>query len=87
MLAKVVDSCPPCDSEKGMRGVVHRKGSPLRMLRGHRELSLNWFRATGQLSSGVVEGLNTTAKLTPRKAYGFRTSHAADIALSHTLGA
>ncbi len=58
-----------------------------RMLRGHRELVLNGFRANGQLSSGSVEGLNTKAKLTMRKAFGFRTSHAREIAVSHTLGA
>ncbi len=58
-----------------------------RMLRGHRELLLNWFRAKGQLSSGVVEGFNTKAKLTTRKAFGFRSYHAAEVALYHTLGA
>jgi transposase len=58
-----------------------------RMLRGHRELLLNWFRAKGQLSSGVVEGFNTKAKLTTRKAFGFRTYHALEVALYHTLGA
>ena len=58
-----------------------------RMLRGHRELVLNGFRANGQLSSGSVEGLKTKAKLTMRKAFGFRTSHAREIAVSHTLGA
>ncbi len=57
------------------------------MLRQHRQLLLNWFRAKGQLSSGVVEGFNNKAKLTIRKAYGFRTYHAAEIALYHTLGA
>ena len=58
-----------------------------RMLRRHRELLLNYFRAHGQLSSGVVEGLNTKAKLTTRKAFGFRTYHALELALYHTLGA
>lgn len=58
-----------------------------RMLRGHRELLLNWFRAKGRLSSGVVEGFNTKAKLTTRKAFGFRSFHAAEVALYHTLGA
>ena len=58
-----------------------------RMLRGHRELLLNWFHAKGQLSSGSVEGLNTKAKLTIRKAFGFRTYHALEMALYHTLGA
>ncbi len=58
-----------------------------RMLRGHRDLLLNWFRAKGQLSSGVVEGFNAKAKLTTRKAYGFRTFHAQEVALYHALGA
>ncbi len=40
-----------------------------------------------QFSSAIVEGFNTKAKLTTRKAYGFRTYHAAEIALYHTLGA
>jgi transposase len=48
---------------------------------------LNWFRAKRQLSSGVVEGFNTKAKLTTRKAFGFRTCHALEVALYHTLGA
>src|SRR3954463_10275043 len=42
-------------------------------LRSHRELIPNYFRAKKQFSSGVVEGLNDKAKLTMRKAYGFRT--------------
>jgi Transposase and inactivated derivatives len=58
-----------------------------RMLRGHRELLLNWFRAKGQLSSATVEGFNNKVKLTTRKAFGFRTYHAVEIALYHTLGA
>jgi len=57
------------------------------MLRRHRTLLLNWFEAKGQMSSGVVEGFNTKAKLTIRKAYRFRTFHAAEMALYHTLGA
>lgn len=57
------------------------------MLRNHRALILNWFRAKGRLSSGVVEGFNTKAKLTTRKAFGFRTYHALEVALYHTLGA
>ena len=34
-------------------------------------------------SSGIVEGLNNKVKLTLRKAYGFRTLEAAEIALYH----
>ncbi|PTQ88142.1 transposase, partial [Nitrosomonas nitrosa] len=39
-----------------------------------------------QFSSGIVEGFNTKAKLITRKAYGFRTFHATEIALYHALG-
>jgi hypothetical protein len=46
-----------------------------------------WFRAKGQLSSGVVEGFSAKAKLTTRKAYGFRTYHGLEVALYHALGA
>ena len=52
-----------------------------------RWLLLNWFRAKGQLSSGVVEGFNAKAKLTSRKSFGFRASRSAEIALYHALGA
>ena len=57
-----------------------------RSLREHRDLILNWFRAKGTVSAGSVEGLNNKAKLTTRKAYGFRTYEAIEIALYHTLG-
>lgn len=55
-------------------------------LRRHRALILNWFRAEGTISAGIVEGLNNKAKLTMRKAYGFRTAKAIEIALYHQLG-
>jgi len=58
-----------------------------RLLRSHRELLLNWFRARGTISSGVMEGFNNRLKLTTRKSYGFRTFRATEIALYHTLGA
>ena len=57
-----------------------------RMLRRHRPLLLNWFRARGQISAGAIEGLNNKAKLTTRKAYGFRSYRCIEIALYHTLG-
>ncbi len=44
-----------------------------RMLRRHRRLILNWFRARGEISAAVVDGFNNKAKLTARKAYGFRS--------------
>jgi transposase len=57
------------------------------MLRRHQPLILNWFRAKGMISAGVVEGLNNKVKLTTRKSYGFRTYEAIEIALYHSLGA
>lgn len=57
-----------------------------RMLRKHKPLILNWFKAKGQLSSGAVEGMNLKVKLTMRKAYGFRTVECLQIALYHELG-
>jgi transposase len=58
-----------------------------RMLRTHEHLLLNWFRADKAISSGPTEGLNNRLQLTLRKAYGFRTFRAAEVALYHTLGA
>ena len=72
---------------KTMRSKIEPMKKVANMLRRHRSLLLNWFRARKQFSSGIVEGFNTKAKLTTRKAYGFRTFHAAEIALYHALGA
>ena len=72
---------------KTMRSKIEPMKKVARMLRRHRPLLLNWFRAKKQFSSGIVEGFNTKAKLTTRKAYGFRTYRAAEIALYHALGA
>ncbi|SKA14608.1 Transposase, partial [Trichlorobacter thiogenes] len=57
-----------------------------KMLRSHRELLLNWFRTKGQVALGAVEGFNNKAKVTSRKAYGFRNFEVMKIALYHTLG-
>ena len=72
---------------KTMRSKIEPMKQMARQLRRHRPLLLNWFRAKGQFSSGIVEGFNNKAKLTTRKSYGFRTYHAAEIALYHALGA
>jgi len=57
-----------------------------RSLRRHRELLLNWFRAKGTISAGIVEGFNNKAKLTMRKSYGFREYETVELALYHQLG-
>jgi len=72
---------------KTMRSKIEPMKKVARMLRRHQSLLLNWFKAKKQFSSGIVEGFNTKAKLTTRKAYGFRTYHATEIALYHALGA
>lgn len=71
------------------RNVMRTRIEPLKkfasLLRNHRELILNWFEAKA-LSAGIVEGFNSKAKLTMKKAYGFRTFRAIEVALYHTLG-
>lgn len=57
-----------------------------KMLRNHKQLILNWFKADGRLSSGTVEGFNLKAKLTMRKAYGYKSLECLQTALYHTLG-
>jgi len=74
----------------GCRAAMRSRLEPMkeqaRSLRQHRELLLNWFRARGEISAGIVEGLNNKAKLTMRKAYGFRTYEGIETALKHQLG-
>jgi transposase len=57
-----------------------------RTIRTHRELLLNYFRARKEFSSGVIEGLNNKAKVTMRKAYGYRSFRIAELSLFHVLG-
>lgn len=70
-----------------MRSRLEPMKKVARTLRNHRALILNWFRARGAISAAAVEGFNNKAKLTMRKAYGFRTERAMELALYHTLGA
>ena len=72
--------------ERTMRSQLEPMKNVAKMLRRHKDLILNWFSAQGKLSSGAVEGLNLKAKLTMRKAYGFRSLEHLQIALYHTLG-
>jgi transposase len=72
---------------KTMRSRIEPMKKIARSLRSHRELILNWFRARGLISAAAVEGLNNKLKVITRRAYGFRTFEATQIALYHTLGA
>lgn len=69
-----------------MRSQLEPMKEIARSLREHHDLLMNWYRAKGEISAGVVEGLNNKAKLAMRKAYGFRTDHAIKVALYHQLG-
>ncbi|MBF0245308.1 MAG: ISL3 family transposase [Planctomycetes bacterium] len=57
-----------------------------KMLRNHRPLLLNWFRAKGQVALGCVEGFNNKAKVVTKRSYGFRSYEVLKIALYHSLG-
>lgn len=72
---------------RAMRSKLEPMKKVAASLRAHRELLLNWFRAHGEISSGVVEGFNNKAKLTSRKSYGFRSTEVLEIALFHSLAA
>jgi transposase len=80
--AKFLDSW----CQQAMRSRIEPMKKVAKTLRKHRELILNYFRARKRLSSGTVEGLNNKAKVTMRRAYGFRTFRATEIALYHVLG-
>jgi transposase len=69
-----------------MRSRLEPMKKVARMLRNHRPLILNWFRARGEVSAGAVEGLNNKVKLVTRRSYGFRTPEVAKLALLHNLG-
>jgi transposase len=58
-----------------------------RTLREHRRELLAWFAAREMFAHGATEGFNNKARITTRKAYGFRTYAHAEIALYHALGA
>jgi len=57
-----------------------------RTVRAQGELLLNYFGAKEQFFSGVIEGLNNKAKVTLRKAYGYRTIRSAELFLYPVLG-
>jgi transposase len=69
-----------------LRSKIEPMKKVARTLRSHEGLILNWFRAKGTMSSGVVEGLNNRVKQAMRKSYGFRTVEALELALYHSLG-
>ena len=69
-----------------MRSRLEPMKKVARMLRRHRELLMNWFRARGAISAAIVEGFNNNAKTDHQKAYGLRSYRCLEIARYHTLG-
>jgi transposase len=69
-----------------MRSGIDPMKTVVKSLRKHRSLLWNWFAARGEISTAAVEGMNNKAKLTVRKAYGFRSFQCIETALYHTLG-
>jgi transposase len=72
--------------KRTMRSRIEPMKKIARMLRSHRSLILNWFRAKEQIALGAVEGLNNKARVTTKKAYGFKNFEVIKLALYHTLG-
>lgn len=55
-------------------------------LKRHESALFNWFKTIERFSNGIVEGFNNKAKLTMKKAYGFKHFRTAEVALYHQLG-
>ena len=72
--------------KRTMRSRIDPMKKIAKMLRSHRSLILNWFRAKELIDLGAVEGLNNKAKVTTKKAYGFKNIDVIKLALYHTLG-
>ena len=71
---------------RAMRSKIEPMKNVAQMLRRHEPLILNWFRARKQFNNGIVEGLNLKWSLTVRKAFGFRTFNALQVACFQQLG-
>jgi transposase len=71
---------------RAMRSKIEPMKKIAKMIRKHKPLILNWFRAKKAFSSGIVEGLNNKVKVATKKAYGFREYNCIEIALYHQLG-
>lgn len=71
---------------RAMRSKIDPMKKVAKQVCKHKDLMLNWFEANGELSSGIVEGFNNKAKLTMRKAYGYKSPKLLKISLYHAIG-
>ncbi len=72
--------------EKAEKTQLEPIGQVARMLRRHRDLLLNYFRAKKAYNSAVVEGLNHKARANLARSYGHRTFDVLQTVLYHNLG-
>ena len=72
--------------KRTMRSRIDPMKKVARMLRSHRGIILNWFKVKNQVALGAVEGLNNKAKVTTKRAYGYKSFSVIEISLYHTLG-
>jgi len=73
-------------TQRALRSRLEPLKKVARMLRSHEALILNWFKARGEVATGATEGRNNKIRVVTRRAYGFRTYKAMEIALYHNLG-
>lgn len=59
----------------------------MRTMRAHRGLLLIWFKANKEIALGAVESFNNKAKVTTKKAYGFKSFEVLKVAYIKQLGA
>lgn len=73
---------------KVMRSRIEPLMKVVGTLRAHRPYLLDWIRikANGGVPTGAVEGFNNKARVITRRAYGFRSREAMEVALYHALG-
>lgn len=72
--------------KRTMRSRLKPMKKMAKMLRAHRHLLLNWFRAKGCVALGAVEGFNNKARVTTKRSYGFRSYDLLRLALYQSLG-
>lgn len=72
--------------ERANRSNLDEMKKVAKMLKRHEKLIFNWFKSKENFSNGIAEGFNNKAKLTIRKAYGFKQLRTVQVALYHQLG-
>lgn len=71
---------------RAMRSRIEPMKKAARTLKKHQPLLLNWFKAKGEYSCGIVEGMNNKCKTSIKIAYGYRHVETLELVLYHTLG-